>query len=170
MLSKIKRDKIEYEYDIIDIREISCEAFLSSSDPSAVVLAILCDFKNRDKQMVVNTILKRLKELSDEREYSNYLKMVNVLSTNRNLENEVEKGTKMLTVDIEKTPVYKIGIEKGMEQGIEKGIKRGSKEATLNNAMIMIEKFKLSIDDIVKEFNIKKEELLEYMKQKKEDI
>jgi hypothetical protein len=32
----------------------------------------------------------------------------------------------------------------------------------------MIEKFKISIDDIVKELNIKKEELLEYMKNKEE--
>jgi len=32
----------------------------------------------------------------------------------------------------------------------------------------MIEKFKLSIDDIVNELNIKKEELLDYMKNKEE--
>jgi hypothetical protein len=44
----------------------------------------------------------------------------------------------MLAVDIEKIPFYKDGLEK----------------------------FKLSIDDIVKELNIKKEELLEYINKK----
>jgi len=110
---------------------------------------------------VVNTIIKKLLKLSeDEQSFRSYLKMVEILSTNRNLESQVRKGEEMLSVDIEKMPSFNIGLEKGIE--------RGTKEATLKNAMIMIEKFKLSIDDIVKEFNIKKEELLEYMKQKNE--
>ena len=157
MKNGIKIENLDYKYDIIDIREIPCESFLLSDDPSALVLAMLCDFEGKDKQMVVNTILRRLKELNDERAYRDYLKMVNIYSTNRGLEKEVEKGVEMLTVDIEKTPFYKIGIERGAEQ------------ATLKNAMIMIEKFKLSVDDIVKELNIKKEELLEYMQSRKEE-
>jgi len=156
MKNVIKIENLDYKYAIIDIRDIPCESFLYSDDPSAVVLAMLCDFEGKDKQMVVNTILKRLRELNDEREYRNYLKMVNVYSTNRGLEKEVEQGVKMLTVDIEKTPFYKIGIERGME--------RGAKENALKNAMIMISDFKLAIDDVVKKLNIKKEELLEYMK------
>jgi len=54
----------------------------------------------------------------------------------------------MLNVDITKTPLYEIGV--------------------FDTAIIMMEKFKLSIDDIAKELNIKKEELIEYMKEKKE--
>jgi len=129
---------------------------LYHDNPSAVALSILCDFEGKDKQRVVNTILKRLKELTDgdEVSYKNYLKKVNVLSTNRDLEDEVEKGAKMLTIDVEKTPFYKMGA------------KDGAKEATFQNAIVMIEKFKLSIDDIVKELNIKKEELLEYINKK----
>jgi len=173
MKSEIKRDKIDYSYDIIDMRDIGCESFLSSDDPSALVLAMLCDFEGKDKQMVVNTILKRLQELSDEREYGNYLKMVNIFSTNRGLEKEVEKGVKMFSVNMEKTPFYKIGIERGLERGIERGLERGTergmergmergeKNERLKNALVMIEKFNLPIDAIVKEFNIKKEELLE---------
>jgi len=155
MKNSIKIKSLDYKYDIIDMRDLPCESFLYSDDPSALVLAMLCDFEGKDKQMVVNTILKRLRELNDDREYRNYLKMVNVFSTNRNLENEVEKGVEMLTVDIEKTPFYQIGMKKGI------------KETTLSNAVIMLEKFKLSIDDVVKELNIKKEELLEYMKNNK---
>ncbi len=66
MKSKIKRDNIEYKYDIINITNISCESFIQSNDPSAVVLSILCDFEGRDKQMMVNSIIKKLKELSKD--------------------------------------------------------------------------------------------------------
>jgi len=130
----------------------------NSDDSSAIVLAMLCDFEGKDKQMVVNTILKRLRELNDDVEYRNYLRMVNVYSGNRDLEKEVEKGIEMLTVDIEKTPFYQIGMKRGIESG--------KKENSFENAIIMIEKFKLSIDDIARELNLKKEELLEYMEQK----
>ena len=59
----------------------------------------------------------------------------------------------MLTVDIKKTPFYQIG----------------AKNATFDNAILMMEKLNHSMDEIVKVLNIKKEELLEYMKEKKEE-
>jgi hypothetical protein len=62
----------------------------------------------------------------------------------------------MLTVDIEKIPFF------------QDGVKKGVKEATFKNAIIMIKEFQLAIDDVVKKLNIKKEELLEYMNNKKE--
>jgi len=155
MKSQIQRDKMNYSYDIIDMRDIACEELLESNDPSAIALSILCDFKGEDKQTVINKILRKLRELNDDNAFEKYLEIVNLYSTNRGLEENVKQGVEMLTVDIEKTPFYQIGVE----QGIEKGI--------FDTAIIMIEKFHLSIDDIVKELNIKKEELVEYMKQKK---
>ena len=154
MQNSINKHGLDYSYAIIDMKNISCEELLQSNNPSAVVLSILCDFGEKDKQMVVNTILRRLKKLSNEQEFRNYLKMVSILSTNRNLKDEVKEGmNEMLKIDITKTPLYEIGAER----------------ATFDSAIIMLEKFKLSIDDIVKELNIKKEELLEYMKNKKEE-
>ena len=160
MESEIERDRISYNYDIIDVKDIACEDLLYHSNPSAVALSILCDFKDKDKQMVVNTILQRIKELTDgdEVEYRNYIKKVNVLSTNRNLKENVKKGMKMLSLNIEKTPLYEMGAE------------QAKRETSLKNAMIMIEQFNHSIDDIVKAFNLKKEELLEYLlKQKRKE-
>jgi len=154
MKNSINKDGLDYSYAIIDMKNISCEELLQSNNPSAVVLSILCDFKERDKQLVVNTILRRLKELSTEQEFRNYLRMVSILSTNRNLKDKVKEGmNNMLKIDIEQTPLYEIGFEK----------------ATFENAIVMIEKFKISIDDIVKELNIKKEELLEYIKNREEN-
>jgi hypothetical protein len=64
--------------------------------------------------------------------------------------------------DITKTPLYELAMEKGMERGMEKGI--------FDTAIIIMEKMNYSIDEIVKVLNIKKEELLEYMKKKKEEV
>jgi len=156
MFNGIKKDDLDYKYAIIDMHNIPCEALLLSNDPSAVVLSILCDFKDRDKQIVVNTILKRLRELSDDREYQNYLRMVNILSTNRNLENEVEKGANMLSVDIEKTPFYKMA-----EKQIEK-------RAVFQTAIRMIEEFHLSIEQVAQKLNISMDELKKQMDKKSE--
>ena len=157
MKNEIVRDEISYKYGIIDVKDISCEDLLYHDNPSAVALSILCDFEDKDKQMVVNTILKRIKELTngDEIEYGNYMKKVNVLSINRDLEDEVEKGLDMLTVNLEDTPIYRWEME------------RAVKKANFESAIIMIKEFQLAIDDVVKKLNIKKEELIEYMKNKK---
>ena len=162
MKSQIKRDKIEYSYDIIDMRDIACEELLNSNDSSAIALSILCDFKGRDKQSVINTILRRLRELNNDRDFEKYLEIVTLYSTNRGLEKEIDEGVKMLTFDIEKTPFFQDGVKVGIEQGKELGIK----EATFKNAMLMIKDFQIAIDDVVKKLNIRKEELLEYMKNK----
>ena len=60
----------------------------------------------------------------------------------------------MLTVDIEKIPFFQDGVE------------QGKIEERFDNAILMIKEFQLAIDDVVQKLNIKKEELLEYMKQK----
>lgn len=162
----IECDPLTYRYNLIDMRDIPCGALLESDDPSAVVLSILCDFEERDKQEVVNAILIKLRRLCDDREYINHLKMVSVLSTNRKLEKEFEKGVEMLTVEIEKTPLYRIGEKRGIKIGEKRGEKRGEKTATLKNAAIMIERHHIPLDDIVKDFGLTKEELLAYMKER----
>lgn len=60
---------------------------------------------------------------------------------------------KMLSVDIEKTPLYQWEM----------------KQTQFRSAMIMVKEFQLAIDDVVQKLDIKKEELLEYMKNKEED-
>ena len=62
----------------------------------------------------------------------------------------------MLAVNLEDTPVY------------QWEMKRAVKKANFESAIAMMEKFNHSMDEIVKVLNIKKEELLEYIKQKKQ--
>jgi len=133
MRDSIVRDKISYSYTLIDMRDIPCQKFLESNNPSAISLSILCDFGDRDKQEVVNTIIKKLIEsCSDSIEFHKHLKIIEILSSNRDLEEKVKEGEKMLSVDIKRMPSYQIGLEEGMEKGMEKALIENAKK------MIMI--------------------------------
>jgi len=151
MKNSIERNQISYNYDIIDVRNISCEELLYNQNPSAVVLSILCDFEGKDKQIVVNTILKRIRELTkdNDTEYKNYLEKVTILSTNRELEENVKKGAEMLAVDIENIPFYQDGKMVGIKEGIEKGIKEGIEKGMILVAKNML-KLNIDIDTIYK--------------------
>ena len=52
----------------------------------------------------------------------------------------------MLTVEIEK-----------------RGEKRGEKKALLKSAALMIQRYKIPLDDIVRDLGLKKDEIIEYM-------
>ena len=136
------------------------------NNPSAVALSILCDFEGKDKQMVVNTILKRIRELTknNNSEYKNYLEKVTILSTNRDLEENVKQGAKMLTVDIEKIPFYQDGLKDGIREGIRKGIQKGV-ENTLEAVAISMLKLNVELDIIQKATGLTLEEI-EKLRQK----
>jgi len=143
MRDSIVRDKISYGYTLIDMRDIPCQKFIESSNPSAISLSILCDFGDRDKQEVVNTIIKKLIDsCGNSIEFYKHLKIIEILSSNRNLEEKVKEGEKMLSVDIERMPSYQIGLEHGMEKGREKGreegIEKGIERAKMEDAKKMI--------------------------------
>jgi len=160
MKKEIVRDNINYKYAIIDIRDVSCEAFLQSDDPSAIVLAILCNFEEKDKQEVVNTIIKKLIDLSeDETTFRNYLKKVEVFSTNRNLEDYVDKGEKMFTVDIERLPSFKRGLEQGIQKGLEKGI-----EETMRLSVKAFASLGYDIKKIAQLLNLSEDDVKAYLK------
>jgi flagellar biosynthesis/type III secretory pathway protein FliH len=59
------------------------------------------------------------------------------------------------------------GIQLGIAQGMQQGMQRGVQQGIFETAIVMIKDFQLAIDDVVQKLNIKKEELLAYMEDKK---
>ncbi len=170
MQEAIIEKNINYRYNLIDMHQIDCQKLIELNTPEALVLSILCDFGDKDELDLLIYIIKRLKELTnnDLYRFGKYMLMIETLSSSRDLESKVKEAEEMLrTVELEKLPSYEIGYEKGIERGIEKGISKGAMQTNLKNAVIMIDKFNLSIDSVVKELNIDKQELLEYMKKTK---
>jgi len=183
MSDKIVAENINFCYNIIDMHTIDCEKFLSMDTPDALVLAILCDFKDKEPQKVISYIIARLRELTKDDEYKlgKYMLILEELSSNRNLESVIEEVEKMLRdMRIEELPGYRLALERGIERGFERGIERGfergiqrgikkgieqgKKVGVIKSAITLIEKFKLPIDSVAKELNIPKEEIEEALK------
>ena len=131
MANGLDLEQMPYRYTVIDMHEVNCQELLRQDSPDAWVMAVLCDFKDRLPRTVIHEILTRLMERLHEAppRLREYVEMLEILSTNRDLNLNIEEELEMLTIDLEKLPSYRIGerrgLEKGMEKGIEKGIERG---------------------------------------------
>jgi len=58
-------------------------------------------------------------------------------------------------------------LDEGIQLGIAQGLQQGFQQGIFEMAIVMIKDFQLAIDDVVQKLNIKKEELLAYMEDKK---
>lgn len=128
MAADIEQTGLSYRYRIIDMHSVDCETLLTHDDPDALVLAILCDFKGRPEREVVHYILERLQYLTGDNlsRFREYLRMLEILSTNRNLEQAIEEEEKMLSqVKYSQLPSYKIGMQQGIQDGLQQGMKEG---------------------------------------------
>nr|VFJ86390.1 MAG: hypothetical protein BECKH772A_GA0070896_1000143 [Candidatus Kentron sp. H]VFJ88263.1 MAG: hypothetical protein BECKH772B_GA0070898_1000135 [Candidatus Kentron sp. H]VFJ95485.1 MAG: hypothetical protein BECKH772C_GA0070978_1000243 [Candidatus Kentron sp. H] len=128
MPDRVDGPGFHYRYGLLDMRTLDCRHLLEKDTPDALVLAILCDFGDHDPQAVVNHIYARLRALLGNRpkQFREYLYILHLLSTNRNLEKQIEEAQKMLTrIDVERMPFYQLGMEKGMAQGMELGHGKG---------------------------------------------
>jgi len=124
MADGIEQTGLSYCYRIIDMHQVDCQSLLEQDTPDALVLAILCDFKGRSEREVVRYIVHRLKELTGENEnsYRNYMRMLEILSTNRSLEQMIEEEEAMLSqVDQTRLPSFRIGMRQGIVQGKVEG-------------------------------------------------
>ena len=120
----VQHDDWRYEYRIVNVSDLDYQDFIVTDSPSALVLAILCDFKGQPTQIVLETILQRLTELLADTpdELRNHLKMMELLSANRNIEplfKTVEMNM-LSRMNIERMPSYQIGWELGEEIGRQK--------------------------------------------------
>jgi hypothetical protein len=123
------------------MRLVDCEDFLRQDSPDAWVLAILCDFKDRLPREIIHAILTRLARHFGENppRLREYVKMLDILASNRDFNIDIFEELKMLTIDVEKLATYRLGMERGMEKGIEKGIEKGSHLQALEIAKKMLE-------------------------------
>jgi predicted transposase/invertase (TIGR01784 family) len=83
--------------------------------------------------------------------------MLNVLSENRDLQQQVKKAADMLTqISIEKMPYYQLGLERGVEKGIE----QAKLTEKLKMAQLMLQEG-FEIEIIVKITGISQTEILQ---------
>jgi hypothetical protein len=120
-------ERLDYRYGLVDMHRVNCAGLLVQDNPDALVLAVLCDFGDREPREVVGYIVRRLKELlgADERRFREYMTMLEILSENRDLKAQVQEAQRMLTqVDIKRLPSYAIGFEDGEAIGEAEIVRR----------------------------------------------
>jgi len=171
MKSEISEERLHFSYNIVDMHTIDCQKFLKMDNPDALVLSILCDFKERSELDVLSYILKRLEELTkdDTHRHGKYMLILETLSSNRNLQKSLKEAEEMLRdIKLEELPSYQIAMERGKEkwvsQGISEGLSQGISQGIIKTAITMIDKFKLSVEDVAKELNISLDELKKHLK------
>ena len=59
MPTGIQQNGLDYRYNIIDMHLVDCQNLLTQDKPEALVLAILCDFKERPAREVIHFIIHR---------------------------------------------------------------------------------------------------------------
>jgi len=133
MQDSLSDEGLNYQYNLIDIKSIDCELLLKEESPDALVLAILCDFKDKNPTDIVKFIVSKLKEYtkSDLNSFRRYMLMLEELSSNRDLKETVKEAEEMLSkmlekdYDFSKLPSYEIGVNEGLNKGIKAGIDKG---------------------------------------------
>jgi predicted transposase YdaD len=131
MAEGLQSEQLSYHYPTIDMRTIDCQTLLQQDSPDAWVLAVLADFKTYPARDIVQDILARLMQrLHDQPpRLREYVSMLEILASNRDLNLNISEEFEMLRIDFEKLPTYQMGWKKGMERGIEKGIEKAHTQA-----------------------------------------
>ncbi|SMF94912.1 hypothetical protein SAMN02949497_2251 [Methylomagnum ishizawai] len=115
---------LAYRYELIDMHRVDAESLLRQDAPDAWVLAILCDFRGRTPRELVHGILERLvREFwGQPGKLREYVRMLEILGSNRDFEVDIEEELEMLKIEYEKLPTYRMGLKKGEQLGEEKGV------------------------------------------------
>ena len=127
MTNHLTLTKLQFEYEVVDIRQIDCRPLLESPNLEDNLLAILCRIEGRERE-VVQRILHRIAQVTskERRDFWEQLLILTGLRSIQVQELVKPEGQKMpITVDMGETIWGKELFEKGERQGILEGERRG---------------------------------------------
>jgi predicted transposase YdaD len=143
MNNSLSHFNVFYMYNLLDMKEIPCDEFLSQDIGEAVVLSVLCDMKGRNREEFIKMMLKRLQEIDKESKllFEKHVKQVSVLSRLRGLEEIFKKEVESMpvTIDISKDVFYIEGKKEGIREGKKEGIREGIREGLLEGIHDVLE-------------------------------
>ncbi len=164
MASSISSEQLKYHYNMLDMHEMDYQFFMHQHSADALVLAVLCDFKETEPRAVVHEILTRLMAIQqdDFKTLREYVSMLEILATNRLLNLDIQQEFEMLEIEIEKLPSFLMGQERGIEQGIEQGIEKGIEQGAHDKAIMIAKQLlelNMSLTEIVQITGLTTDEL-----------
>ncbi|MBF0155192.1 MAG: DUF4351 domain-containing protein [Magnetococcales bacterium] len=91
----IEEERLSFQYDLVDIRDIDCRELMASPHLEENILAILC--RMSDQNETIREILYRISELPDKARADALTKLV-ILSRLRRLETEVKREAEKMAL------------------------------------------------------------------------
>ena len=142
MESYLTQNDLAYNFHLRDISQFNYANFIESNIPEEVLLAILANFEGENPEVVIQKILQRLQQLSDQKlRLTKYEKQLEILSKLRKLQKQNIQTIKQmgweyeLETDIRFLQGVKKGEKKGIATGIATGIEKSKTEFTKNLLM-----------------------------------
>ncbi len=135
MKDRIEIENLTFNYQLKDIREISCEELFKSDSLTDKILAVLCDVRNPEKYF--RELLTELYKLP-ERERRDYLKkLLNLLTIRSKLVEEFKLEVKKMPITFDREtmknhPFFKDGLKEGLEKGLKEGLEKAKREDVIN--------------------------------------
>ncbi len=154
----VKHEKLSFEYEVIHLNRIDYQVFSTSDAPEEIIMAILADFKGKEKSQVIQEILTCLKnKAKNKKKLHKLIMQMEILSNLRNLQPEIVKQLSVMSIDYDVKNDFRYqqgieqgvaqgieqGIEQGVAQGIEQGIEQGAAQGDLRRAKIVVKKMLL---------------------------
>lgn len=154
---------MDFKFVIFDTTEIENHDIMESIN-NLYLSASLLLMKNIFKDIKeLKPVLKKMVMLDDDR----VIRLFEYIVVNKDIQKEELKELiiEMKGEDTMPTLAQR-WLDEGKAEGIQIGIQTGIQTGIFETAIKMIEKFNLSVDDVIQELNLKKEEFLEYMQKK----
>jgi predicted transposase YdaD len=168
MPTAIARQKLLYNFTLIDIQDIGYDIFLQSDVPEEIILAILGNNNGKTAETVITEVLEKLNTLSlNGVKVDKHIVQLKIISNLRNLQPLTYKLIKKMPFkyDLESDVAFIEGREIGEARGEARGEERGKTEGfSLASRQIvaqMLRKQKYSIEEIVENTYVSLETVLE---------
>ena len=169
--SSLEKYLLDFKFAIFDTTQIENHDIIESINNIYLGASLLL-MKNIFKDIEeLKPILKEIVTIDDDR----VIRLFEYIVVNKDIEKEQFKEILMEVKGEDKMSSLaqrwidegkQAGIQIGVQQGIQIGVQQGEQKGIFETAIVMIKEFQLAIDDVVAKLNIKKDELLEYMKSK----
>ncbi|ASF46341.1 RpnC/YadD family protein [Methylovulum psychrotolerans] len=150
MPGHIQTPQLHYRYTVLDMHEMDYRFFINQNSPDAIVLALLCDLQGTDAKTIIHDIITKLIAITqdDSKRLREYLSMLEILASNRNIHLDIQQEFAMLQIEIEKLPSFILGQKKGIERGIDMGMDMGERNRAIMVAKQLIQR-NFSVTEIV---------------------
>ena len=124
MVSGYSSPKMNFEYELIQVKDIPFELFMTSDKPEEIIFGILSNIDKKNVIQITETIVERIKETSaSPLVFEKHIRQLRILSKLRKLQlptdRIMESILDFIFIDKENDPLFVKGIEQGIEQGIE---------------------------------------------------